>query len=159
MCKSRMISLASSSPAASDLHFPRRAFLLLARKVSPTLKGASMRDVVGAAENGDRTVNAIPGIDRIPFCERNIGFQSRRYRSNQFRALHYFGGCAAKTAENDKGPKACRGREIAVGTPAAGNKQVLGGPAIDRSNLPACFIGRNGAYVVAKKSSGTAISR
>src|SRR5215813_4511686 len=46
---------------------------LTAGELSPRPEGVRMRDVVGAAKCGDRTNNAIPWNNCIPFHEREIG--------------------------------------------------------------------------------------
>jgi hypothetical protein len=87
-----------------------------------------MRDIVGAAECGDRTGNAISWINCIPFHERQIGSQARQQSSYQFRALHYCCGRAAKATKNGQQivvrPKACRGgiSGSVGGAPVAGNE-------------------------------------
>ena len=58
-----------------------------AGELFPGLNAAGMRRVVGTAECGDRTVDMMPWIDRIPFREGKIGSQRRQQRGNQLRVL------------------------------------------------------------------------
>ena len=125
----------------------------------PRLQRAGMRDIVGAAERGDRTSQCDPS-DRLhtpPPVQDRPARPAAEPRIS-FRALHDRCRRAAKTVQNGKQfvvrPQAFRRRigGSAVGPSAAGNEQMHGGAAIDRAQLPGRFIGHPGTHAVAKKA-------
>src|SRR6476659_11184086 len=107
-----------------------------AGELSPGLNAAGMRRVVGTAECGDRTVDMMPWINRIPVREGKISSQGRKQRGDQLRVLHDCRRGAAKSVQNGEkfvvGSRAWRerGRGHEVGAAATGNEQMHGRAAV-----------------------------
>src|SRR6476469_2752441 len=76
----------------------------------PGLNAAGMRRVVGTAACGDRTVDMMPRIDRIPVREGKIGSQRRQKRGEQLRVLQDCRRGAANSVQN--------GEKLVVGSRA-----------------------------------------
>src|SRR6478609_8898122 len=98
-----------------------------AGELFPGLNAAGMRRVVGTAECGDRTVDMMPRIDRIPVREGKIGSQRRQQRGEQLRVLHDCRRGAANSVQNGEkfvvGPAwRERGRGRKVGALATRNE-------------------------------------
>src|SRR4051794_4394205 len=97
-----------------------------AGELFPGLNAAGMQRVVGTAECGDRTVDMMPWIGRIPVREGKIGSQRRQQRGDQLRVLHDCRRGAAKSVQNGEkfvvGSRAWRG-----GGPRHGDGGVGGG--------------------------------
>src|SRR4051794_25100736 len=107
-----------------------------AGELFPGLNAAGIRRVVGAAECGDRTVDMMPWIDRIPVREGKIGSQRRQQRGDELRVLHDCRRGAAKSVQNGEkfmvGSRMWRerGRGRNVGAAATGSEQMHGRPAV-----------------------------